>query len=304
MKAAVSRGKRPWALVLCLLASTPTPALALAPASSSAKGKKAPVRKGSFRTYFIAATRLYEKLEYERALEQLARAKELARGEEEDVRVALYEGIILADLGRREEAQAAMRTALYLQPDAKLPVKVSPKVEADFEELRAVVWRELTAAHAAQKQPKAPGPAEASAQPGKPASDAPVQPAREPGLTTWRQPPPPDPVLQPSAEEVGTRGSTPVLPLVLLGAGAVAGGAGGFFGLQAKGHIQDARAATFRDERAARLKDAEGEALLANVLFGAAGAAAVGALITYLASGDGDSEESPTLSASSEEETP
>ncbi len=278
------------------MAISPGPALARAPASSPAKGKKAPARaaKGSFRTYFIAATRLYEKLEYERALEQLARAKELARGEEEDVRVALYEGIILADLGRRDEAKAAMRTALYLQPDAKLPVKVSPKVERDFEDLRREVWRELTAAQ------EKPGTGQ---QPSPVASDAPVNPTGEPGFTTWKEPPPPDPALQPQPGE-GARasGSTPVLPLVLLGTGVVAGGVGGYFGLQSRGHIQAARDATFRDERAARLKDAEGEALLANVLFGAAGAAAVGALVTYLTSGDPD--EDPAVAFTSGEETP
>src|SRR3954468_24322667 len=79
------------------------------------------------RRYLTAAERLYHNLDNERALEQVQRAKQYASGLEDDVLVALYEGTILSDLGRADDAMAAFRTALLLKPTAKLPMKVSPK---------------------------------------------------------------------------------------------------------------------------------------------------------------------------------
>ncbi|MCE9673617.1 hypothetical protein LY474_38015 [Myxococcus stipitatus] len=95
------------------------------------------------RKYILAAARLYKSLEYERALEQLDRARRAARSVEDDTDIALYEGIVLAELGRWVEANTSFKTGLYLQVDASLPVKVSPKVEEFFEKMRADVKREL-----------------------------------------------------------------------------------------------------------------------------------------------------------------
>ncbi|QRN97565.1 hypothetical protein JRI60_00265 [Archangium violaceum] len=93
--------------------------------------------------YLVSVNRLYEDLEYERALEQIHRARRLARGVEEDVALGLYEGILLDELGKQDDATAAFKTALFLRPEAKLPVQVSPKVEQHFESVRAGVKREL-----------------------------------------------------------------------------------------------------------------------------------------------------------------
>ena len=84
--------------------------------------------KDDFRRYLTAAERLYYNLENERALQQLERAKEHSGGAEDDALVSLYEGTILMDLGRKEQAIAAFRTALLLVPTAKLPMKVAPKI--------------------------------------------------------------------------------------------------------------------------------------------------------------------------------
>ncbi len=91
------------------------------------------------RTYLSSISRLYENLEYERALEQLSNAKRLTRSLEEDVAISLYEGLLLADLGKLDKASTAFKAALFLKPDAKLPVQVSPKVEQLFETLRQQV---------------------------------------------------------------------------------------------------------------------------------------------------------------------
>lgn len=265
------RTRRARVLALCLMASLPAQALASAPAPSrKAPVRKTPARRGDFQSSFSAAVRLYESLEYEQALEQLSRAKTLARTTEQEVAVALYQGIVQAELGQRGPSLTSFRTGLYLQPDAKLPVQVSPKVARDFEEVRQAVLRDLGAT---QEQASA--------------GDRPVQPApdREPGLVAHVEPPPPTPAYVPSASSEKASGRGTVLPLTLMGATAVAGGAAGFFGLQSRTNVRFAREAVFYDERVSRLKEAEQQAFIANILFGTAGAAALGALATFLIPG-------------------
>jgi hypothetical protein len=107
-----------------------------------------------FSRYLKAAARLYKSLEYERALDQVQRAKKLANTLDQDVAVALHEGIILADMGKRDESLVAFKTALLLEPEAKLPFKVSPKMERDVEEIRTQVRKELV-----ESPPAPPAPA-------------------------------------------------------------------------------------------------------------------------------------------------
>jgi len=255
-------------LALCLMASLPAQAIPSGPSSSrKAPVRKTPARKGDFQSAFAAAVRLYEGLEYEQALEQLSRARALARGTEQEVAVTLYQGIVQAELGQRVQALSSFRTGLYLQPDAKLPAQVSPKVARDFEEVRQSVLRDLGRA------PEEPVSAE----------DRPVQ---SPGLVAQVEPPPPAPAYVPSTSTQRASGRGNVLPLTLMGATAVAGGAAGFFGLQSRTNVQFARDAAFYDDRVSRLKEAEKQAFIANILFGTAGAAAMGALATFLIPGD------------------
>ncbi|WNG50914.1 hypothetical protein F0U60_47385 [Archangium minus] len=87
--------------------------------------------------------RLYEALEYERALEKIEQAKRMVPGVEASVTLVLYEGIILAEMIRMDEANRAFRAALFLRPDAKLPVEVAPKLKKHFEFVRAEVQREM-----------------------------------------------------------------------------------------------------------------------------------------------------------------
>jgi hypothetical protein len=96
-----------------------------------------------FERHFTAATRLYESLEYERALTQIELARQLPHTSEQEVELSLYEGIIHAESGKQEASIAAFKSALLVQPDAVLPVKVSPKVSSLFESVREQVKREL-----------------------------------------------------------------------------------------------------------------------------------------------------------------
>jgi hypothetical protein len=84
----------------------------------------------------------YEELDYERALEHLQNARRLARTPEQEVTVSLHEGIVLGDMGQQEQSRAAFKKALFLSPEAKLPLKVSPKLADDFELARAEVRAE------------------------------------------------------------------------------------------------------------------------------------------------------------------
>jgi tetratricopeptide (TPR) repeat protein len=98
--------------------------------------------------YFVSVHRLYEALEYEQALEQITQARRLPLTVADKVDLSLYEGLILADMSRWEESAAAFKAALSLDPVAKLPVKVSPKVTQHLEAVRQQVQRGLALAKA------------------------------------------------------------------------------------------------------------------------------------------------------------
>ncbi|WNG61753.1 hypothetical protein F0U59_48850 [Archangium gephyra] len=262
-------------LALCLSACLPAQALAAAPARKPPARKtpvrKTPAAKEDFQSVFSAAIRLYESFEYEKSLAQLSRAKALAKGVEQEVPVALYQGVVQAELGQREESLAAFRTGLYLKPDATLPVKVSPKLEREFEDVRQSVLADLGLSGKRTPAPVATAPA-----------DRPVQ--SSPDLTASVEPPARAPAYVSSAGTPAASGPR-VLPLVLLGTGAVAGGAASFFGLQSSTSVRSALDSTYYDVRTAHLKAAENQAFIANILFGTASAAALGALATFLIPG-------------------
>jgi tetratricopeptide (TPR) repeat protein len=246
--------------------------------------------EGAFERHIAEAVRLYDDLEYELALEQLERASKVPHGTEEEVTLGLYKGIISADLGRWEAARAGFKSALVLKPDAQLPLRVSPKVRAEFESQRTKVQAEL-----ARKRKDTPKLAES--RPAAPVPDAmtPVAPTQ----VMPSQPEPREEVARPELvpsrpEETAPRVTAgkswarrvPVVSLVLLGAGVAAGGAGTVYGLSSRSQLKDARGAQFREELVERHGQAQRSAKTANLLFGTAGAAAAGALVTWLLMGD------------------
>lgn len=102
--------------------------------------------------YLNTAITLYENLEYEKALKQLKSASKLAKGPDDEAKIALLEGVVLADMGREEKALTAFKTAFSVDLEAKLPVEVSPKVEAVAEKARANVRKMLAPQIEAAKQ--------------------------------------------------------------------------------------------------------------------------------------------------------
>lgn|GEM_PF-4363130 len=113
---------------------------------------------GLFRHRIERAGTLYEALEYEKALNWLTQAKQVASTLDEQSEVAVYRGLVLADLGRRKQALEEFRTGLTLRPEAKLPVAVAPKVERDFESVRKQVHLKQGTASAKAAPVETPAP--------------------------------------------------------------------------------------------------------------------------------------------------
>ena len=303
-----------------------------------------------FQRFLNASVRLYQNLEYERALEQVRNAKKQAVTPDQQASASLYEGIMLSDLNKPDEARAAFKEALLLKPDAVIPIKVSPKVSKDFEETRIAAQKELAPLLAKQADEKrrreedlrarAEADAKAKAELDrqrteldarareiarleverkKAEADAQTAKAKEslaeeqrrraeadamtkelerlkaerqkleaqlaqksdtPVVTTVTPDPnviaPPD-ITKPVV--VGAK-PTPVWPFVFLGAGALAGGLGAYFGIISQENVTSARNEPFQMMANQHLRDAQNNALVANILFGTAGAMALGALLT------------------------
>ncbi|GEN08704.1 hypothetical protein SAMN05443572_108254 [Myxococcus fulvus] len=214
------------------------------------------------------AARLYDELEYEQALASLADAKALARTDDERADALIYEGIVLADLRQQQQSRAAFRQGLLLQPEVLLPIKVSPKVQRDFENLRDEVRGKLGLPLGTARAPVTD-----SDRPERPSNLSPATPrSSHPGL---------DAVLVPTKESPT---KVRALPLTFAGVGALTAGVGGVFGLLSRGNVKEARKATTLDSQRENLDSARGEALAANLLFGLAAASVTSAVILYLTS--------------------
>ncbi|WP_253996258.1 hypothetical protein [Myxococcus qinghaiensis] len=247
--------------------------------------------EGEVQRQIKEAIRLYEDLEYERALERLKHASRLPHGPDEAVSLSLLRGIIQADMGRWEAARKDFREALQRQLDATLPLHVSPKVSGEFEAQRTKV-REATAGRR-MAAPPVPTPQVVQTVP-EPVGAKPLVTEPEvvrPDLTppSREEKAPPDWATSTEAEDVervsqGVRIAgrrVPVVSWALLGAGVAAGGVGAVFGLSSQSQVDDARAGQLKDLEANHSR-AQGSARTANILFGTATAAAVGALATWL----------------------
>ena len=136
------------------------------------------------RKYLFAAARLYEDLDYERALAQVRKAKAIAETPEDDVQVSLWEGVIAAR-SPPEGGDRRVPCGALLDPNAELPVKVSPKVTEDFERLRAQALAEASAAKGPTPQTVRSARWSHPSQRTPPLRRLPPTPPRPP----WRAPP-------------------------------------------------------------------------------------------------------------------
>ncbi len=239
--------------------------------------------EGEFERHIAEAVRLYEDLEYEQALDQLESASKVPHGTEQEVTRLLYQGLISADLGEWRAARAAFRSALSLNPDAKLPIRISPKVSREFESQRikaqaALVQKRKDSPTVAESWPEFPEPV-------IPVEPAPVAEPREVARLDLVPALPEEPVTQTEAQASWMR-RVPVVSMVLLGAGVAAGGAGTVFGLSSRSQLEDARAAQFRADLVEHHGQSQRSAKTANIFFGTAGAAVAGAVVTWLLMGE------------------
>lgn len=216
------------------------------------------------------ARQLLESQRYEEALVQIERLKPRAPDKEQRADLDIYEGLVLSNMGRRtqDRASVAFRSALQLNPQARLPVKVPPRLERTFEELRARVLKE----QAGRPGPMPEVPAEV------PSSPLAAEPMRAGAgvsgdldmtdrlrlLSQWSAltaPAPPAPsVSVPVTETFRYKASRPrvLVPAITGGALVVSGGV--FWGLakreQSRLQNEDLRERTLED---ARLMAARGE---------------------------------------------
>ncbi|ADO68051.1 hypothetical protein [Stigmatella aurantiaca] len=116
-------------------------------------------------TYLLSIQRLFDDLEYERALSEIQLARQVPHGTDEEVTLTLYEGILQYELGQQEQGKAAFKSALSLRPEAKLPVQVAPKVKSLFESVRQQVNQEMASLRAQREAERLKAEAAAPALP-------------------------------------------------------------------------------------------------------------------------------------------
>ncbi|NTX10399.1 tetratricopeptide repeat protein [Myxococcus sp. CA056] len=246
--------------------------------------------EGEVQRQITEAIRLYEDLEYERALERLKHASRLPHGPDEAVSLSLLRGIVQADMGRWEAARKDFREALQRQLDIQLPLHVSPKVSREFETQRTKVRASVAGRRAdsptappASAVEVAPVDAKLPSKETEVAVTHLVPPSKEDGVPEAWAPGVVEEELARASQGVSVAGRrVPVVSWALLGAGVAAGGVGTVFGLSSRSQIDDARSAQLQEDLESHHSRAQSSAQTANILFGAATAAAVGALATWL----------------------
>ncbi|WP_233278120.1 hypothetical protein [Myxococcus stipitatus] len=238
--------------------------------------------EGDVQREITEAVRLYEDLEYELALERLKRASSLPHGASEEVSISLLRGIIQADMGRWDAARQDFQAALEHQLDVQLPLSVSPKVSREFEAQRAKLRESLAAAP--KDSPGSTVKLSGATRPGLiPASN--TDGASEP----WA-PGAMDRDLAKTSEGIRIAGRrVPMASWVLLGVGVAASGTGTVFGLSSRSQLSDARSAANDADLKAHHSRATDSARTANLFFGAATAAVVGAVATWFFTGTPES---------------
>jgi hypothetical protein len=217
--------------------------------------------------YLLQAKVFYQGLDFEKCLKRLDQAGKWENSTEQLADIELYVGLCQLALGKEKDAIEHFELALTIDDQLPLPPLQGPKVTALFEKVRARVV-------ASKPQPAKP-PEPVVVEPVKPppaplASDVPLQPK-----------------LTPTEPVAGVEAAPPkerrlAVPIVFGATAVVAGGVAAFFGVQAKSMEQQANAAGFESDSVSIGRQARTNALIANVGYAVAGAAAVTAVVTYL----------------------
>ncbi len=238
--------------------------------------------------YMNTAITLYENLEYEKALKQLKNARGKASGPDDEAKISLLEGIVLADMGREEKALNLFKTAFSVELEAKLPVEVSPKVQAIAEKARANVRKMLAPQIEAAKAEEDKRLADEKKRAEEEASRVAEQKRIDAEERLKNQPPPAVVVTRPAGPSARSLSWIPGV-VGLASAGVATGlllSAGGKHAALLNGTAPPEQAVTYRDS-------GKTEAALGYV-FTAVGVAGVGAAVVMFALGG---ENTPAVSA-------
>ena len=238
--------------------------------------------------YLNTAITLYENLEYEKALKQLKNAKAKASGPDDEAKVSLLEAIVLADMGREEKALTAFKTAFSVDLEAKLPVEVSPKVQAVADKARANVRKMLAPQIEAAKAEEEKRLAEEKKRADEDAARVAEQKRLDAEERAKNQPPPAVVVVKPTGPSVRSLSWIPGV-VGLASAGVATGllvSASGKYSALVNGTAPVEQAAAYRDS-------GKTEATLGYVFTGV-GVAGIGAAIVMFAVGG---ESAATVSA-------
>ena len=243
--------------------------------------------------YMNTAITLYENLEYEKALKQLKSARGKASGPDDEAKVSLLEGIVLADMGREEKALNLFKTAFSVDLEAKLPVEVSPKVQAIAEKARANVRKMLAPQIEAAKAEAKAEEDKRLAEEKKRAEEESLRVAEQKRLDAedrLRNQPPPALVVARPAAGPSARSLSWIPGVVGL---ASAGLATGLF-ISASGKQTALLNGTAPEEQAVAYRDSGKTEAALGYVFTAVGVAGIGAAVVMFAVGG---EKTPAISA-------
>lgn len=203
----------------------------------------------TFDESMASAVRLYNDAEWDAALKELSVAERWAKTDEQQQAVWLHQGIMLANVPDTARAREVWAKALALDAQAALPLAVSPRVKALFQEVQRAALARL------KSTPK-DAPVKAELVPAPVGSDETPR--------SLQQPP------------------VPWVPVISLGAAVLAGGVALGFAISANEVLSAARASGDPQHSSALRSRASTQSLVSNLMFGVAGAAALTALLTFI----------------------
>ncbi len=239
--------------------------------------------------YLSQAKELYERLDFEKCLKRLGQAPQWKSDSAELIEIELYAGMCSYNLNERGDAEERFRLALRMNADAELPPYTSPKLVDFFLNVKRKM-RPTPAPMPKEdldmpREPRVPK-VEKEEEPPLPAVVKPVEP--EPDEPRVEAPPKlvPEPrmigpILPPTVEKPSAL-KRRAAPLVLTAVAVVAAGVGVGLGLNSRSLEKQANNAHFESDFFKLGDAARAQAFGADVSYGIAGAAGVGALVGWL----------------------
>jgi len=108
---------------------------------AAAQAPSATAQAAAPSAHLAAAQRLYQKLDLDAALAELAQAEAAAKdNEDETVSVLIYRGLIFSDTGKTADANDQFKRALAMRPWAEVPAETSPRIAKMFSDARRSLW--------------------------------------------------------------------------------------------------------------------------------------------------------------------